>query len=271
MPLRFRGRAGSRPPLLLRPRVTAQPVLTAAFYVFLFAYALEGFVRYLLNIAGSDALIFTRDALLYVGLAHLLILQLRTGRIRVFFLVWVLLLLFHGLIGFANLRQLWPVVAGAKAFTLLFFGCLAASLLFDSTRRMSRFIALLWFVSVVGAFFDKYLLDWPSIGMTTNLGGLEVDIGRKWEVGIGNERVAGLSRSSIPPRHYRRHLRRVADVRAPQRSSEARRGGGDRSSAFLVHAERPDLGLRARLDGLLHASKDACAGPQVGRHGGAAC
>ena len=57
---------------------------------------------------------------------------------------------------------------------------------------------LVWLISVVGILLDKFVYTFPWMGLATNIGGIQVDVSRGWDIDGGFEkRAAGFFRSSI--------------------------------------------------------------------------
>jgi hypothetical protein len=55
----------------------------------------------------------------------------------------------------------------------------------------------LWLVTLGGVLADKYFVDVPWMGLETDIGDVQVDIGRDWMVSGADKRAGGLTRSSI--------------------------------------------------------------------------
>ena len=56
----------------------------------------------------------------------------------------------------------------------------------------------MWLISVVGLLLDKFVYTFPWMGLATNIGGIQVDVSRGWDIDGGFEkRAAGFFRSSI--------------------------------------------------------------------------
>lgn len=190
--------AAGRPPL---PEAEADPmesaILTLALCVYFAMYGAEGVFRWLLNMVGLDALIFLRDAVIFGAMGLIVARQLMNRRGEPVAIGLVALLFLHGLIGYSNLKGLQPVVAGAKPFLSLLIGAYCASRLYGRRPKLVAFLAVLWAVSFVAAGLEKYVLDWPWLGLKAEIAGQTVEVSRDWQVGAADKRAAGLARSSI--------------------------------------------------------------------------
>lgn len=172
-------------------------LLSFALSVYFILYVAEALVRWLLNMVGLDALIFLRDALVLGAILVIIGRDLVDGRVRAFPIVFAALLLLHGAVGAANLRDVAPVLAGAKPYLSLLIGAMSAVHLFGGNRRLKTLLIVLWVVGAVSAGLEKNYVDWPWIGMTTEIAGAKVELSRDWQVSKADKRAGGLARSSI--------------------------------------------------------------------------
>ncbi|HEX3405377.1 MAG TPA: hypothetical protein VHT74_34135 [Acetobacteraceae bacterium] len=166
--------------------------------LFVLVYAFEAPLRYGLNAIGKDDAIFVRDFLLIVPLVLLFIRQYMRGAIHPAYWVFAIIVAVHGSVGYLNFHSLVPPVYGAKFLLPLLFGFILSSALTEPAPKLMRLLALLWLVSLVGLYLDKFVLTYPWSGMETTVGGLKVDVSRGWDITSGEDkRVAGFTRSSI--------------------------------------------------------------------------
>jgi len=172
-------------------------LLSAALSVYFILYVSEALVRWLLNMVGLDALIFLRDALVLGAVAAIILHDIVRGRFRAFPIVFAALLVMHGLVGAANLRDAAPVLAGAKPYLSLLIGALSAWHLFGANKQLMTLLTVLWVVGSLSAFTEKFFVDWPWIGMTTEIAGTKVELSKDWQLGATEKRAGGLARSSI--------------------------------------------------------------------------
>lgn len=170
--------------------------LAISVVVYFICYSYEGALRYGLNMLGLDAIIFLRDGLIALAAAALFIQRwLRQENNNLFYIFFVIVGV-HGLVAYVNLGTIVPVVYGTKLLLPVLVGALAAPLFLKPPRWFVVIIAVLWVTTVFAAVLDKFVLDFPWLGMKIQLGGIEVDVSRDWQSSEA-ERVAGLTRSSI--------------------------------------------------------------------------
>jgi hypothetical protein len=171
--------------------------LTFGLCVYIFIYAFEAPLRFVLANGHADAAIFLRDLLLILPLFAVLVQQIVRHRVQGFFWFYAFVIAFHGVIILANFHQPFPVVYGAKLFVGMLAACVGLPVFFRPGRKLLWFFAFIWGASIAGLFIDKYVTDFPWYAMHTKIGGLEVDISRDWQIGGESKRAAGFTRSSI--------------------------------------------------------------------------
>lgn len=161
----------------------------------------EGALRYGLHKVGLDSAIFFRDALLFGSFGAYLFVRIPLGAVPASVGVFALLMLVHGAIAVAQLHTGISVVYGLKLMLPILCGFLVPDAIFAPSRRVTRWMLILWIVSVAGAAYDRIVLGptgfFPWVGTNVSLGGIDVELGRDWQSGDEIKRVGGLARSSI--------------------------------------------------------------------------
>jgi hypothetical protein len=138
-----------------------------------------------------DALIVAPLFLLAASLS--LRLQLHAG-----FVLWAVLMAFHGMVLMGTVGSPEGAVYGAKVLINLLMGFFAAGLLIAPGPRMARWMGFLWFLIVLGVCLEKGGMTFPWLGIKTVIGDLSVDVSKDWEITDPlAKRVAGFARSSI--------------------------------------------------------------------------
>jgi hypothetical protein len=161
-------------------------------------YAFEGVIRYGLYNVGHDEVILLRDALIAMPLVLLFVTQAFRLRLHPAFSIFAGIVALHGAIAHFNLGTNIPVIYGAKLLINILFGFIAARSLVQPSRRVLWLFALVLLISIVGVLLDKFVYTFPWMGLETNIGGIQVDVSRGWDIDGGFEkRAAGFSRSSI--------------------------------------------------------------------------
>lgn len=178
------------------PRLVALFAFCAATYLTI--YALEAPVRYGLYLAGRDSLILLRDGLMAGPLLLLCAAQAGQLRLHPAFAAFGLAILFHGLVLMGTVGSPMGAAYGVKILLNLLFGFFAAGMLLAPQGRMLRLFAILWVLIMIGIVLDKGGMAFPWTGMTTQVGDLNVDVSKDWQISDPfARRVAGFTRSSI--------------------------------------------------------------------------
>ena len=175
---------------------TGERALAFALLLALVLSVFEGPVRYALNFAHLDPLIFVRDGLLFGALVAYVAVRIPDKSVPASVGIFAVLAVVHSVISYMNLHTTIAAIYGLKMFVPALCGFLAAGALFEPSRKVVRLVAFMWVAAFIAALLDKYWLDYPWIGVTTDLGGISVSLGRDWQSTL-LERVGGLSRSSI--------------------------------------------------------------------------
>lgn len=174
-----------------------QSVLSFALIIYLLSYVFEGLIRYGFHLAGADGLIFMRDAMLLVPLVILLIQQFLRRQVHPAYIIFILVILVHGLVMVLNIGSIMAVAYSTKMLMTLLAGALLADRLFNPSRAMLALVFLLWSVSMAGIMLDKYYVEFPWTGMETTIDDVKVEISRDWQIRGEDKRAGGFMRSSI--------------------------------------------------------------------------
>ena len=175
-----------------------QALFTFCGTVYLLIYAFEGIIRYGLYSVGHDDLILLRDALILAPLLLLLAMQTFRLHIHPAFGIFAGIVALHGAIATFNLGTTLPAIYGTKLLVNVLFGFIAGRQLTQPSRRMLLLLAAIWLISVAGVALDKFVYTFPWMGLETNVGGIQVDVSRGWDIDSGfDKRAAGFTRSSI--------------------------------------------------------------------------
>lgn len=165
---------------------------------YLCIYATEAPIRFGLYLAGKDSMIFVRDTLIIAPLFFLAASQSMRLQLHAAFMVWAVLMAFHGMVLVGTTGSFSGAAYGAKVLMNLLFGFFLAGLLIAPEGRMTRVLALIWLVIVAGVWIEKLGATFPWTGIKTVIGDLNVDVSKDWQINDPlARRVAGFTRSSI--------------------------------------------------------------------------
>jgi hypothetical protein len=165
---------------------------------YLFAYATEAPIRYVLYLAGADNMILARDALIIGPLVLLFVARALRLNAQPLFLTVGILFLFHSIVLLGTIGSFKGAAYGVKILINLLFGFLVAGSLIAPGRRTFRVLAAIWLLTLIGILLDKFVVTFPWTGIKTIVGDLNVDVSKDWMVqDTLAKRVAGFTRSSI--------------------------------------------------------------------------
>lgn len=177
-----------------------QKLLPLGLCLYCLAYAFEGALRYGLDIVGRSDLIFTRDLVILIPVAIVGVQQFLARKLNPAYLVYIAVVLLHGIVFVANFKLIAPAVLGAKLLATILAGAIACKYIMNPKREMVIFFAFLWASAVIGIYIDKFgIVSFPWVGMSTTIGDIVVDVSRDWTVDQGSPayRAGGFMRSSI--------------------------------------------------------------------------
>ncbi|PKU23240.1 hypothetical protein [Telmatospirillum siberiense] len=124
--------------------------------------------------------------------------QMTRLRLHPAFLIFGLILAFHGMVLMGTIGSIGGVAYGGKVLMNLLFGFFAAGLLISPEGRGLKILAAIWLIILAGLCLDKFVLTFPWTGIKTIVGDLNVDVSKDWQIQDPlSRRVAGFTRSSI--------------------------------------------------------------------------
>lgn len=173
-------------------------LFSAAGLAYVLAYAFEGVLRYGLYLTGASSLILLRDALLVLPLLWLAIAQAKNLRVHPAYFVFFGIILVHGAIIYANVGDTTPAIYGIKLLIGELFGFIAAAQITRPNAKLIGILLVVWLVTLAGVGIEKFVTEFPWVGLQTDIGGIKVDIAHGWDIQDPfQKRAGGLTRSSI--------------------------------------------------------------------------
>ena len=156
-------------------------LLLAAVILILVLAVFEGPVRYYLNTLGVDWIIFSRDAFAFVAMVAYAVTNSHRKQTVTAVGVFFFLFIIHTAVSLLNTKSIVPGLYGLKVFLPGLCAYLICQCIFAPSVATTRIVAVLWLVSVTGAAVDKFILDFPWVGLNVELGGIDVALGRDWQ------------------------------------------------------------------------------------------
>lgn len=171
-------------------------VLLLAFVVFMVAQVLEAPLRYWFSGLGAPGLIYLRDFGMLVALLAVAVWQLWRRSLQGAFVLFAVLLLFHGTVSFLMCDSKLAVLLSMKTLLSPMFAAIFLPVLMKNRRDVGWLLALLALVTAAGIVVDFAGWNLPWKGMSESIGDYRVLINKKWSY-LGDDRVAGFARDSV--------------------------------------------------------------------------
>lgn len=164
------------------------------FLVYVSTYLFEGAIRWGLGSVGLGALIYLRDPLMLLAIGRAVFVfaggvwvSYRSVLLWIIFALVILLSTWFG-------PRVPQVLFGTKILIPLVFGVMYGSRFFGQLHRWRKYFLLLFLATGLGVLGDKFL-TYPWEGLSLEIGGAQVSIGRVWYAGEW-QRLSGFARAS---------------------------------------------------------------------------
>jgi hypothetical protein len=171
-------------------------ILTLAFVVFIVSQTLEAPLRYAFSLVGAGWLIYLRDLAVLAAMLALAVWQLWRHRLQGAFLVFAVLVFFHGVVSFLLCHVAVAVLVSMKTLLSPLLGAVFLPILMKNKRGIGWLLALLWLVTAAGIAVDYAGWHLPWKGLSSEVGDYTVVINKKWNY-QGEDRIGGFSRDSV--------------------------------------------------------------------------
>lgn len=171
-------------------------ILTLAFVVFIVSQTVEAPLRYAFSLVDASWLIYLRDLAILAAMAALAVRQLWRHRLQGAFLIFGLLVFFHGIVSFLLCHVTVAVLVSMKTLLAPLFGAIFLPILMKNKRGIGWLLALLWLVTAAGIAVDYAGWHLPWKGLSSDVGDYTVVINKKWNY-QGEDRIGGFSRDSV--------------------------------------------------------------------------
>jgi hypothetical protein len=165
--------------------------------LFLVMQVSGGVVRWVLDRIGASVLTYVPNVLMILCVASFAsykILNQRFSQSSFFFILLVGLSL---LIGYWNTHNLVQVVFGLWVLVPFLFGITCHPLVLPSSSAQLKWFLLPLFCIAAGGVIANSVLEYPWVGVSYQVGGVEIEGAREWQTSGGAARLSGLARSSF--------------------------------------------------------------------------
>lgn len=162
--------------------------------IYLLSFIIEGPIRYVLQSAGGESLIYLRDIIMLFIILVYVLKVLISGKINKILMVTMFLLFFHAIVGFYYLGKS-QVLFGLKLMVPLLMGMMAYPIFSSRPETIKKLYLIFYLIAVLGVFLNMFV-TFPWEGMSYELLGHEIEGTRAWTA-LGFKRIAGFSRISF--------------------------------------------------------------------------
>jgi hypothetical protein len=170
--------------------------LLLAFVAFIVVQVLEAPLRYWLSGLGAGWLIYLRDVAMLLALLAVAAWQLWRRCLQGAFVLFAVLLLFHGTVSFLMCDSKLAVLLSMKTLLSPMFAAIFLPVFLKNRRDVGWLLALLALVTAAGIVIDFAGWNLPWKGASESIGDYRVVINKKWNY-LGDDRVAGFARDSV--------------------------------------------------------------------------
>jgi hypothetical protein len=170
--------------------------MVATAVVFLGMQLTGGVIRWVLDMVGASVLTYVPNLMMLLCILVFLVTEVLYGRLRpiaFLFLVWIALTIAVGAFNTGSIAQ---SVFGLWVLLPFLFGMASAPVLMEPHALRPAFFVLLFLIAVGGVLAHNFVAL-PWVGVSYQVGGVEIEGAREWHASGGKQRLSGLARSSF--------------------------------------------------------------------------
>jgi hypothetical protein len=170
-------------------------VVLATGFIFVGMQLSGGVVRWILDMVGAAVLTYIPNALMLLCLFVVLISEVLNARLRavaLLFLIWIALMIVIGSYN-TGVKQ---SVFGLWVLLPFLFGLALGPVLMQTAAWRPWFYAVMFMVAAGGVIAHQYV-SLPWVGVSYQVGGVELEGAREWHASGGKQRLSGFARSSF--------------------------------------------------------------------------
>jgi hypothetical protein len=169
-------------------------ILTAV--LFFMMQLTAGVVRWILDMVGGAVLTYVPNVFMLLSIFFVLLSEIYFARLRhiaLIFIVWISLCM---LIGIFNTKSPAQAVFALWVLLPFMFGIATGPLLMKNHSLRPVFYIIIFLVAVGGVLAHNFIVL-PWVGVSYQVGGVELEGAREWHASGGKQRLSGLARSSF--------------------------------------------------------------------------
>jgi hypothetical protein len=156
-----------------------------------------GVVRWVLDMAGAAVLTYVPNLMMVLCTVIMLADKVLNNKLSRGILLFILIIALSILVGFFNTGNISQVIFGLWVLVPFLFGVTCRSLLMPVSSKHMQWFLLPLFIIAVGGVIGNSVLEYPWVGVSYKVGGVEIEGAREWQTSGGGARLSGFARSSF--------------------------------------------------------------------------
>jgi hypothetical protein len=171
-------------------------ICCAATILFLTMQLNGGIVRWVLDMVGAAALAYVPNVMMLGCAGAIVLYDLYRQRLTAGTLCFLTLLALSLFVGVVNTGSVVQPVFGLWVLTPFLFGLACAPAIMIKPGNRMFVLYPMFFIAIGGVIINSFAA-YPWVGMSYQVGGVEVEGAREWQTSGGSARLSGLARSSF--------------------------------------------------------------------------
>jgi hypothetical protein len=168
----------------------------AALILFLLMQLNGGVVRWVLDMVGAAPLTYIPNLLMVGCTISILIYKLYFQKFTLGIFLFIALILLSLIVGIVTTNSVVQPVFGLWVLAPFMFGLTCAPAFMVKPPYRMLVLYLMFFIAVGGVIVHSFVA-YPWVGVSYQVGGVELEGAREWETSGGSQRLSGLARSSF--------------------------------------------------------------------------
>jgi hypothetical protein len=155
-----------------------------------------GVVRWVLDMVGASALTYIPNLMMLMCVLVVLASEIFYGRLQLMAFLFLVLVALAFTVGTYNTGRASQSAFGLWVLLPFLFGISTAPILMEQFKLRPAFFIFL-FACASGGVIVHNFVSYPWVGVSYQIGGVEIEGAREWQAAGGASRLSGLARSSF--------------------------------------------------------------------------
>jgi hypothetical protein len=155
-----------------------------------------GVVRWVLDMVGGAVLTYVPNVFMLLSIFFVLFSEIYYARLRHIALIFISWIMLAMLIGIFNTGSPAQVIFALWVLLPFMFGLCTGPILMKNHAIRPLFYIILFVIAVGGVLVHNFIAL-PWVGVSYQVGGVELEGAREWHASGGKQRLSGLARSSF--------------------------------------------------------------------------